>query len=160
MSDHINQSSSEGKPKRDGMIEENGNTDVPPKCKEELPIRINENNPSMTIDSRKRKYESSSPVRARTTRRTRRIPKKYTPNSTKNSGYCFCQKEDSGWYVVCSFQYIGCLIYYQSVSGLVIYILETMVQGTVIVTMASRICVLYAIKKRTPWADPCTSLRH
>ncbi|CAB3998961.1 Hypothetical predicted protein [Paramuricea clavata] len=112
MSDYINQSSSKGKPKRDGMTEENGSTYVPPKCKQEMPIRIDERNPTITIDTGKRKNESLLPVRARTTKRTRRIPRKYTPNSTKNSVYCLCQIEDSGWYIVCSFQYAGCLIYY------------------------------------------------
>ena len=32
-------------------------------------------------------------------RRVRRAPKKFTPNSNKNKVYCYCQKEDSGWYL-------------------------------------------------------------
>ena len=47
-------------------------------------------------------------------RRVRRAPKKYTPNSNKNKVYCYCQKEDSGWYLRCDFAYSGCLQYYHA----------------------------------------------
>ena len=47
-------------------------------------------------------------------RRVRRAPKKFTPNSSKNKVYCYCQKEDSGWYLSCDFAYPGCLQYYHA----------------------------------------------
>ena len=50
----------------------------------------------------------------KSSRRVRRAPKKYTPNSTKNKVYCYCQREDSGWYLKCDFVYSGCLEYYHA----------------------------------------------
>ena len=47
-------------------------------------------------------------------RRVRRAPKKFTPNSNKNKVYYYCQKEDSGWYLRCDFAYPGCLQYYHA----------------------------------------------
>ncbi len=45
-------------------------------------------------------------------KRTRHIPKVFTPDDNEGNRYCFCQREDCGWYLVCSFQTAGCLIYY------------------------------------------------
>ena len=40
--------------------------------------------------------------------RVRHAPKKYTPNSNKNKVYCYCQNEDSGWYLKCDYVFPGC----------------------------------------------------
>ncbi len=65
-------------------------------------------------ESEKEKNENSPFVYNRTSKRTRHIPKVYTPDGNEGSRYCFCQREDCGWYLVCSFQTTGCLIYYHS----------------------------------------------
>ena len=49
------------------------------------------------------------PAYHRTSMRSRGIPKVYTPGSSEAKVYCFCQREDAGWYIVCSFQFVGCL---------------------------------------------------
>mgnify|MGYP002803810279 CR=1 FL=1 len=46
--------------------------------------------------------------------RVRHAPKKYTPNSNKNKVYCYCQNEDSGWYLKCDYVFPGCLEYYHA----------------------------------------------
>lgn len=64
------------------------------------------------VEGQKRKNEFPRPVCSRTSKRSRRIPKVFTPNS--DSVYCLCQSEDCGWYLVCNFRYEGCFIYYHS----------------------------------------------
>ena len=46
--------------------------------------------------------------------RVRHAPKKYTSNSNKNKVYCYCQNEDSGWYLKCDYVFPGCLEYYHA----------------------------------------------
>lgn len=36
----------------------------------------------------------------------------FTPPKSGSSCYCLCQREDTGWYLICSFQIAGCLTYY------------------------------------------------
>ena len=62
-------------------------------------------------ESEKERNESSPFVYNRMSKRTRHIPKVFTADGNEDSRYCFCQKEDCGWYLVCSFQTTGCLIY-------------------------------------------------
>ena len=51
-------------------------------------------------------------VSVRASKRARRIPKVFTPPKSGSSCYCLCQREDTGWYLICSFQIAGCLTYY------------------------------------------------
>ena len=49
----------------------------------------------------------------RASKRARRIPKVFTPPKSNGSSiYCLCQREDTGWYLICSFQIPGCLTFY------------------------------------------------
>ena len=60
----------------------------------------------------KKKITTNDANCTRKSKRTRRIPKVFTPNSSEGSVYCLCQQEDRGWYLVCSFRFPGCLLYY------------------------------------------------
>ena len=46
--------------------------------------------------------------------RIRRRPKVYTPNCHDSDVYCFCQQENTGWYLECDVRHPGCLVYYHA----------------------------------------------
>ena len=74
-------------------------TKLPRKCEPELSTPTDENSPRTKVVCVTGNNDSSSPVHGNNSRRTRRIPRRYTPNSNENSLYCLCNEEDCGWYV-------------------------------------------------------------
>ena len=50
---------------------------------------------------------------SRVSKRNSSMPRVYTPISIEDRLYCFCKNEtDYGWYIKCSIQKKGCLVYY------------------------------------------------
>ena len=60
----------------------------------------------------KNENEETANVTNRTSRRRRRIPKVFIPNGNENEVYCLCQREDTGWYLICTSRLEGCYQYY------------------------------------------------
>ncbi len=83
---------------------------------EEFPLLMPKEEAHLECDEKKRAVPIIGDLadNTKSSRRVRRAPKKYTPNSTKNKVYCYCQREDSGWYLKCDFVYSGCLEYYHA----------------------------------------------
>ena len=65
-------------------------------------------------DNNINEIEQNRKVTSRTSQRTRHIPKVFTPNSNDNKVYCLCQKENTGWYLVCDYRLGECYHYYHA----------------------------------------------
>ena len=57
-------------------------------------------------------YTETTTEQLGVSKRSRTMPKVYTPNNSENRVYCFCANENYDWYIMCSIQMKGCLVYY------------------------------------------------
>jgi hypothetical protein len=63
-------------------------------------------------DGEKMTKKVQQPTQQKASKRTRHIPKVFTPDDGKKKVYCLCQVEDNGFYLVCDSKQNGCLEYY------------------------------------------------
>ena len=83
-------------------------------------LEVGEANSDISNDNKLQSTKTANSVQktppffcVRASKRARRIPKVFTPPKSNGSSiYCLCQREDTGWYLICSFQIPGYLTFY------------------------------------------------